>query len=130
MNYNISVDLKKLKGTFVAELQGKSSSKRCLCIPLSEGSLYEGKKGIYLSMTAYEARVKNFGETHYIKERLTKEQYEAMSEEQRKNIPISGQMNPLDHGAESAVEETHTENPSAQNTGGNYEIHAEGDLPF
>ena len=44
MNYNISVDLKKLKGTFVAELQGKSSSKDVCAFLFPKGRYTKAKR--------------------------------------------------------------------------------------
>ena len=89
-NYNIKIDLKKMKDVVFAKVNGRKS----VIIPVDVNTeIFVGEKGIYLSMSAIELRnPSQFGDTHIIKPQLGKKAYEAMSEEQRKNIPILGNM--------------------------------------
>ena len=89
-NYNIKIDLNKMKDVVFAKVNGR----RCVIIPVDGNTeIFVGEKGIYLSMSAIELRnPSQFGDTHIIKPLLGKKAYEAMSEEQRKNIPILGNM--------------------------------------
>lgn len=111
MNYNIKLNLSKLS-SFVAAIKGKTTTKKCICIPLDASGIYVGEKGIYLDLTAAELQTQNFGQSHFIRINLPKDVYQKMSEEERKKNPIVGNMkimekqsvvNPL---VESATEAT------------------------
>lgn len=115
MNYNIKLNLSKLS-SFVAAIKGKTTTKKCLCIPLDSNGIYVGEKGIYLELTAVELHTQNFGQSHFIRVSLPKEAYQQLSEDEKKNIAIVGNMkvmerpaavNPLvETAAEAAVENT------------------------
>lgn len=45
-NYNINLNLSKLKDSFVVAIKGKTVTKKCLCIPLDSDGVYVGEKGI------------------------------------------------------------------------------------
>lgn len=98
-NYSIKADLLKVKGAFVTNFKGKTATKRCLVIPVDESGMYLGEKGCYLNMTAIEMREARYGDTHCVKVSLPKEQYEAMTEEERSNTPILGGMHALERQA-------------------------------
>lgn len=94
-NYKVSVNLLRLNGAFVSNLKGKATTKRCLCIPIDEAHLFLGEKGCYLNLNAWETREESpYGDTHYLKQRFSKEVGDAMTEEQRRAIPIVGNMKP------------------------------------
>lgn len=40
-NYKIKIDLLKLNGAFVKDIQGKTTTKRCLCLPIDDGKIEE-----------------------------------------------------------------------------------------
>lgn len=44
-NYSIKTDLLKLQGAFVTNIKGKTTTKRCLCIPIDGSGLFLGEKG-------------------------------------------------------------------------------------
>lgn len=95
-NYGIRVDLLKLQGAFMRNLQGKAATKRCLIIPVDDcDSIFLGEKGCYLNMTAIEMENPQFNDTHCIKGDLPKDKREAMTEEQKRALPILGGMKPL-----------------------------------
>lgn len=95
-NFSIKADLLKVKGAFVKDLKGKTGAvKRCLIIPVEDSGMFLGEKGCYLNMTAIEMREAKYNDTHCVKVSLSKEQYEAMTEEERNNTPIIGGMHEI-----------------------------------
>ena len=94
MNKNIKIDLTAFTGVGTINLTGKDSKvKKCLVIPIEENHLYEGEKGIYADFIAWEMRKKKEnGTTHLLKQSLPKEVRSAMTDEQKKSLPIFGDM--------------------------------------
>lgn len=88
---SIKVNLRQLKHA-VQVMKGTSGTMKCLIIPIDQNNLYEGEKGTYLDLTAFELKEKKADskDTHLLKQLLPKAVYEAMSEEQRKAQPILG----------------------------------------
>lgn len=115
-NQSIKVNLLQLQGAFVTNLKGKTETKRCLVIPVDDAHLYVGQKGCYLNMTAIEMQNSQYGDTHCIKQNLDKSVYEAMTEEQRRAMPIIGSVKPLE------------KSPAALDTA--YMVQSDDDLPF
>lgn len=120
-NFSIKADLLKIKGAFLTNLKRKTAVKRCLVIPIDEAGLYLGEKGCYLNMTAVEMREPKYDDTHVIKVSVPKEQYNAMSEDERRRIPILGGMR--------AIEIQQAQMP-IDNTIDNSSLVDEDDLPF
>jgi hypothetical protein len=60
---------------------------------IDKASLYKGAKGNYLTLQVIETPKSEYG-THMVKQVLSKEAYSALTEEQRKAIPILGNMKP------------------------------------
>ena len=94
-NFAIKIDILKTKGSFVTNIKGNTTTKKCLVIPIEDAGLFLGEKGIYLDLVAFEMKDQKFADTHLVKASLSKEAYEAMTEEQRNNAPILGSMKPL-----------------------------------
>lgn len=95
-NYSIKADLLKVKGAFVKDLKGRTGAvKRCLIIPIEDSGMFLGEKGCYLNMTAIEMREARYNDTHCVKVSLPKEQYDAMTEEERNSTPILGGMHEI-----------------------------------
>lgn len=95
MNYSLKIDVKKFHKAFVMPIQGKTATVECVCIPTSE--FYKGKKGeLYSNMEIVERKngAGQYGDTHFAKQQLEKASYQALTEEQRKNIPILGSFQP------------------------------------
>ena len=109
-NFGMKIDLLKLKGAFLRNLQGSTSTKRCIIIPVDDcDGIYLGEKGCYLNMTAIEMQEPKYSDTHCIKVNISKEQREAMTEEQLRNIPIIGGMKAIERKQPTmAVNETIT----------------------
>lgn len=89
-------NLLKLKNAFVANLTGKSGQKKaCLVIPIEDAYLYAGDKGVYLDTLVYENKDNSYGDTHLVKQSIPKKIFEAMSEEERRQIPILDNIRPM-----------------------------------
>lgn len=90
-NYRIKIDLLKLRGASVQNVQGKTATKRCVIIPVDEcDGVFLGEKGCYLTMTAIEMREPKFSDTHCIKPDIPKEQRDTMTEVERNAVQILG----------------------------------------
>lgn len=89
-NYRIRVNLLKLQGAFIKDIQGKSETKRCIVIPVDAGGMFLGDKGCYLSLAAIEMREPKFNDTHCVKPALSKDALDVMTPDQKANIPILG----------------------------------------
>lgn len=120
-NFSIKTDLLKLAGAFVTNLKGKTATKQCLVIPVEDAALFVGKNGVYLNLTAFEMREARYGDTHCVKQSLDKDRYDALSEEERKALPILGGMRQLETKQQTMEVKT-TMDASA--------IADEDDLPF
>ncbi len=94
MNKNIKIDLAAFYGAGIINLSGKNGQlKKCLVIPIEENHLYEGEKGIYADFIAWEMREKKEnGATHLIKQSLPKDARDRMSEEEKRALPIFGDL--------------------------------------
>lgn len=102
------------------KLQGAILRKGWLCIP---PQLLKSANGeVYLNLTAFERKeVGKYGDTHFIKPQFPKEVFEQMTDEQRKNVPICGNVKPID---------TPNAQPTPAPTSWDNEAPAESDLPF
>ena len=98
MNYQLKINIKALNRAFVHNIQGKTEKVECLCIPVSE--FYKGKNGeLYCTFGITEKKtVGTYGDTHFCKQQLKKESYAKLTDEQKKNIPIIGNMQPSKFG--------------------------------
>ena len=120
-NYGIKINLTKIKEHFLQNIKGNTMTKRCICIPLDALGIYEGEKGIYLDLVAFEYKEPKFADTHMVKISIPKEIVDAMTEEEKNAQPIVGGLKPI-----VAAERKKTEIP------GTTEATAEdgNDLPF
>ncbi len=100
-NYSIKADLLKVKGAALINLKGKIATKQCLVIPVEGSGLFVGEKGVYLNMTAVEMRDPRYGDTHCVKISLDKDAYNALSEEERKAIPILGGLHEIERQSQA-----------------------------
>lgn len=103
MNYQLKFNIKKLNRAFVHGIQGRTEKVECLCIPVSE--FYPGKQGeLYCTLTVQEKTSPGaWGDTHFAKQQLEKASYNALTLEQRKEIPIIGNMKPNNFGQQTAA---------------------------
>lgn len=93
MNYNLKLNLKKLKKCFAYPFKTKDGKMiECVCFPIKENNVFVGEKGLYLDLVAVELENKTFN-SFMIKPYIKKDIYQAMSEEEKKEIQIIGSMN-------------------------------------
>lgn len=91
-NFKIKLDLQKLNGAFLHNLQGKTGTKRCLVIPVDDANLFVGQKGTYLDIIAYSKDNPKFGESHNLRQSISGDKYNSMTDEEKKAIPYIGDM--------------------------------------
>lgn len=96
-NQAINLKLTALKDAGKAKLTNqRGEAVDCLIIPIKDNHLYESERGdIFLTVTAWENDKLKDGKTHLIKQSFNKEVREKMTEEERKTIPILGDMKPI-----------------------------------
>jgi len=98
MNYNLSIDICKLKDSGLATLKGR----RCIIVPLEANHIEERDGKVSIPVTMWERTDRNtgqpipdqYGSTHYLRLNLKKEVRDAMTDEERKNIPYLGNAYP------------------------------------
>ncbi|MEN6387147.1 MAG: hypothetical protein ABFD79_18365 [Phycisphaerales bacterium] len=92
-NINGKINLMQLKAVRMT-MKGKTGPLDCVVLPIEANSLFVGDKGIYLDIIAFEITNKK-GEskdTHIVKQSLSKEIFEKMTDEQKKDMPIIGNL--------------------------------------
>lgn len=74
------------------ETRKDKSTVECLIIPIDQNHLYRGEKGLYLDISHLEIKNPKSGQkdTHLIKQSLPKDVYAALSDEEKKAMPILG----------------------------------------
>lgn len=111
MRYFVNIDLKKFNNAFVANIQGKTTAKKCVCIPIEDNELFVGEKTISASAVAYESD--KFGHSHSIRMCVSAEKLATMTEEEKKQIPYIGHMKIYETNIQSvevAADQVTTEN--------------------
>ena len=105
-NLNLKIDLLKIRGAKKMDIQGKTTTKPCIVIPIDRlrGTVVDSYvdregvtrllDGVYLNAVAYEMREPHNGNTHIIKESLSKEALQKSSEEDLRAMPIIGNIRP------------------------------------
>lgn len=123
--YNIKLDLKKLKNVFVKDIQGSTRTVQCLCIPIKDNRLFVSERGsVYLDLQASPLREMRYGQSHFVKPVVGKDNWKAMSEEERKAIPIVGSLNPIEFVDEDS------KSKNAQDVYGNNNNIEDDGMPF
>lgn len=103
-NYGQKVNLLALGGAFMANIQGKTAKKRCICIPVDDAHLYEGEKGVYLNMNMWVSKNSQYGDSHYLTQNLPKEVRDTMSEDEKKSLPILGNVKVMELPPKQMIE--------------------------
>ena len=88
-NFNLKIDLSKFWG---AKVITTKSGQEVIVIPIEENFLVKGKNGsVNANLQATERKqVGQYGDSHFIKPRFSKDAYASLSEEQRNSIPFLG----------------------------------------
>lgn len=128
-NYNLKLDLSKLKNACIKNLKASSGEIKCLIIPVDDNNLFISEKtgSIYLDCTCTELQTPKYEQTHFIKRRYTKEQYYQMDAEDRKNIPILGNLSPQKEWNNNGVDNSQSQPRIQPNQVSN---NNSNDLPF
>jgi hypothetical protein len=106
-NLNIKINLRALKNTVIVNVPGKTATKQCIAIPIADNDLFVGEKGIYMSLSAWESSGLKDKKTHLVKQSFSEDVYKAMTEDERKSIPILGDVKPFE--AKSGTVESEVE---------------------
>lgn len=95
-NLNIKLNLQNLNCACRFE-KAKSGLVECLIIPLASNYLFKGEKGVYLDLAAFELKERKENKTHLIKQQLPKDVFKAMTDEQKRAMPILGDISVWEH---------------------------------
>ena len=112
-NLNIKVALTKLEGAKVMDIQGKTTTRKCVVIPIDneigtvtdayisqDAARLDGQttwvpsKEVYLNLVALEFSDKRYGQSHGIKANISREYMKGMSDEEIKSTPLIGNVKP------------------------------------
>ncbi|MCQ2058690.1 MAG: hypothetical protein MJY71_02535 [Bacteroidaceae bacterium] len=130
-NFSIKADLLKLQGAFVSDIKGSTATKHCICIPIAEAGLFEGEKGVYLNITGVAMQEARYSDTHFLRVNVDRAKYDAMTEEQRKAIPIIGGMHELGGSSQQQPKQQQTPAERARSIAAAQQAERKGDdLPF
>lgn len=102
---NIKLNLSNLISAVRFE-NGKEGPVECIIIPIDANHLFKGKSGIYLDMTAFELKEIKDNQTHLIKQSLPKEVYKAQTEEEKRAMPILGNVSTFEASTSEPVSST------------------------
>ena len=105
MKLNIKLNLSNLISAVRLE-NGANGPVECLIIPIEANHLFKGKSGVYLDLTAFELKEIKDNQTHLIKQSLPKEIYKAQTEEQKKAMPILGNVSSFEASTSEPVSST------------------------
>lgn len=103
MNYSGKINLLKFKNACIVSVPGRTAIKKGIFIPLEDNNIFVSAdeelkaKGAYFDFTAWENQAPSkYGDSHSIRQSLSKEVREKMSEEQLKAVPYLGNMKPYE----------------------------------
>ena len=88
-NYSLNLNLVKLPG---AQYVKREDGRVCIAIPTS--TLFVTEKGCYLNLAIWEQANQQYS-SHLVKQSFSKEYYAKLTDEQRRAIPIIGNMKPM-----------------------------------
>lgn len=82
----------KLTGATLMDITGKAGPVQCLVIPVEMAGLFKGENAVYMDSTAIPLTTLKEGkkDTHIIKQAIEKTKFAAMTDDEKKAIPIMG----------------------------------------
>lgn len=99
--FTAKLNLRQLTHSLMTTPKGS----KVIVIPIAENNLYEGEKGLYLDLVAFEKKeVKEGEDTHLLKQSFSKEKLSAMTDEQKRALPILGNARISSGGQRSEAE--------------------------
>lgn len=103
MNYQGKINLLKLKNACIVSVKGKTASKRGVFIPIEDNCLFISAdenlkaKGAYIDINVWEnQQPSKYGDTHGIRQSLSRKIIEKMTDDEKKAIPYIGNMKPFE----------------------------------
>lgn len=124
MNYNLKINLSKLRKVRYMTVEGE----QFICIPTKPNFVFNGQKGFYLELTAFELTDKRYGESHMIKLNIPQDEYSKLTDEQKNKLPILGSLKEFSFVAK-ADEQINGDNVKFDKVPKNVE-NSDDDLPF
>lgn len=120
-NYKLKIDLAKLCGTQVIDVQGKKS----VVIPVDDNGIFISQRGaVYLDFNIRESREVKYGQTHFAKVSVNKKTFATLSNEAKDALKnVVGNMSPDEYNPDnttttsSAPMPTSTPSPSPATNG-------------
>ena len=111
-NFQGKLDFLKMKNACVISVKGKTGEKKGVFVPIEDNGLFvttdenNKAKGAYFNFAVFENKyVGKYGDTHMIKQSIDKDTRSKMSDEEKRAIPILGNMKPMElQNASQAVE--------------------------
>jgi len=111
-NFQGKLDFLKFKNSCVISVKGKTGEKKGVFVPIEDNDIFvttdenNKAKGAYFNFAVFENKqVGKYGDTHMIKQSIGKDARSKMSEEEKRAIPILGNMKPMEfQNATHAVE--------------------------
>ncbi len=91
-NISTKINLAGLKNAAIIT-SGKNKDVECILIPINQNHLFKSDKGaVYLDLQGFEYKSTKADskDTHLVKQSLPKEIFSAMSDEEKKAMPILG----------------------------------------
>lgn len=102
-NYTGRLNLLKFKNACIITVQGKSSAKKGVFIPVDDNAIFvtagddQKARGAYIDFMAWENQQPGkYGDTHSLRQSLAKEVRERMTDEELKAVPYIGNMKPYE----------------------------------
>ena len=121
----ISIHLSKLNDVSVVDVRGK----KCVVIPVEDNGIYISPQGTivlsYFMSKMYEVK---YGNTHVLKRKLTKEEYQRSTAEERKRVPDGGYFSP--YRGQGASQTANNATSAPKPTYGGDRSGDLGDMPF
>ncbi len=109
----------------VRKIKGKNGDVECLVIPIKNNRLFKSEKGnVYLDLIAFETE-SDYG-SHIIKQSLSKEERENMTDDQKKSMPILGNIKTLSNEPDPKVDDDLLPESDIQGR----DVKNDDDLPF
>lgn len=90
-NFGIKLNLALLNNVKYA----KNGKEKFIIIPVKDNYIWEGTKGLYLSLVARELQNPQYEQTHMITLNIPDDVYKKLSEVERKHTPILGNVKPI-----------------------------------
>ena len=106
------INFLKLKNACVISVNGNTGQKKGVFIPIEDNNIFVSTddsnkaKGAYLKFAVFEAQPPGkFGDTHMIKQSFDRNARSKMSDEEKRAMPILGNMKPMEFYGETQESE-------------------------